>query len=39
VISESAPVVPLAIDKAVKLEINGSTQQVRMCAKRTGLQP
>jgi pimeloyl-ACP methyl ester carboxylesterase len=39
VISGSAPAVPLATDKTVKLEINGSTQQVRMCAERTGLPP
>jgi pimeloyl-ACP methyl ester carboxylesterase len=39
VISGSAPAVPLAIDKTVKLEINGSTQRVRMCAERTGLPP
>lgn len=29
----------LAIDKTVKLEINGSTQQIRMCTDRTGLPP
>ena len=28
---------PLAIDKTVTLDINGSTQRVRMCAARTGL--
>ena len=27
------------IDKTVKLEINGSTQQIRMCAERDGLPP
>ena len=27
----------LVIDKTVKLEINGSTQQIRMCAERDGL--
>jgi proline iminopeptidase len=30
---------PLEFDKTVKLEINGSTQQIRMCAERTGLPP
>jgi pimeloyl-ACP methyl ester carboxylesterase len=30
---------PLAIDKTVKLKINGTTQQIRMCAERTGLPP
>jgi pimeloyl-ACP methyl ester carboxylesterase len=30
---------PLVIDKTVKLEINRSTQQIRMCAERTGLPP
>lgn len=30
---------PLVIDKTVKLEINGSTQQIRLCAERTGLPP
>jgi pimeloyl-ACP methyl ester carboxylesterase len=29
----------LAIDKTVTLEINGSTQRVRMCAERSGLTP
>lgn len=29
----------LAIEKTVKLEINGSTQQIRLCAERTGLPP
>lgn len=29
----------LLIDKTVKLEINGSTQRIRMCAKRGGLPP
>jgi pimeloyl-ACP methyl ester carboxylesterase len=29
----------LVIDKTVKLEINGSTQQIRLCAERTGLPP
>jgi hypothetical protein len=30
---------PLVIDRTVKLEINRSTQQIRMCAERTGLTP
>jgi pimeloyl-ACP methyl ester carboxylesterase len=30
---------PRAIDKTVTLDINGSTQRVRMCAARTGLPP
>jgi len=30
---------PLVIDKTVKLEINGSTQQIRLCAERAGLPP
>jgi proline iminopeptidase len=30
---------PLVIDKTVKLEINGSTQQIRVCSERTGLPP
>ncbi len=30
---------PLVIDKTVKLEINGSTQRVLMCAERSGLPP
>jgi len=30
---------PLEIDKTVKLEINGSTQQIRICAERIGLPP
>jgi proline iminopeptidase len=30
---------PLAIDKTVTLDINGSTQHIRMCAARTGLPP
>ncbi len=29
----------LVIDKTVKLEINGSTQHIRMCAERAGLPP
>ena len=29
----------MAITSTVKLEINGSTQRVRMCAERTGLPP
>lgn len=29
----------LVIDKTVKLKINGSTQQIRMCAERDGLPP
>lgn len=29
----------LAIDKTVKLEINGSIQKIRMCAERDGLPP
>ena len=29
----------LVIDKTVKLEINGSTQRIRMCAERIGLPP
>ncbi len=29
----------MAITETVKLEINGSTQKVRMCAERTGLPP
>lgn len=31
--------IPLVIDKTVKLEINGSTQRIRLCAERTGLPP
>jgi proline iminopeptidase len=31
--------IPLEIDKTLKLEINGSIQQIRMCAERTGLPP
>jgi len=31
--------VPLAIDKTVELEINGSAQRIRLCAERTGLPP
>jgi pimeloyl-ACP methyl ester carboxylesterase len=30
---------PLAIDKTLNLEINGSNQRVRLCAERTGLPP
>jgi pimeloyl-ACP methyl ester carboxylesterase len=30
---------PLAIDKTVTLDINGSSQRIRMCAERTGLPP
>jgi proline iminopeptidase len=30
---------PLAIDKTVQLKINGSTQQIRLCAERAGLPP
>jgi hypothetical protein len=30
---------PLAIDKTVTLKINGSHQQIRMCADRAGLPP
>src|ERR1700691_5611476 len=30
---------PLAIDKTVKLEINGSTQHIRLCAERAGSAP
>lgn len=30
---------PVAIDKTVKLEINGSTQRIRLCAERDGLPP
>jgi pimeloyl-ACP methyl ester carboxylesterase len=30
---------PLVIDKTVTLDINGSTQKIRMCAERTGLPP
>jgi pimeloyl-ACP methyl ester carboxylesterase len=30
---------PLVIDRTVELEIGGSTQQIRMCAERTGLPP
>src|ERR1700676_2216847 len=29
----------LAVDKTVTLEMNGSTQQIRMCAERAGLAP
>jgi pimeloyl-ACP methyl ester carboxylesterase len=29
----------LVVDKTVKLEINGSTQRIRMCAQRAGLPP
>jgi hypothetical protein len=31
--------IPLVIDKIVPLEINGSTQRIRLCAERTGLPP
>jgi pimeloyl-ACP methyl ester carboxylesterase len=30
---------PIAIDKTVKLEIDGSAQRIRMCAERAGLPP
>jgi proline iminopeptidase len=30
---------PLVLDKTLQLEINGSTQKVRLCAERTGLSP
>ena len=30
---------PPAVDKTVKLEINGSTQRIRLCAERIGLPP
>lgn len=30
---------PLVIDKTITLEINGSTQRIRMCAERDGLPP
>jgi pimeloyl-ACP methyl ester carboxylesterase len=30
---------PLVIDKTVKLDINGSTQQIRLCTERIGLPP
>jgi pimeloyl-ACP methyl ester carboxylesterase len=30
---------PLGIDRIVTLAINGSAQQIRMCAERTGLRP
>ena len=30
---------PLAIDKTITLEINGSRQSIRLCAARTGLPP
>lgn len=30
---------PLAVDRTVTLDINGSTQHIRMCAERTGLPP
>jgi pimeloyl-ACP methyl ester carboxylesterase len=30
---------PLAIDKTITLDINGSTQRIRMCAERAGLPP
>jgi len=29
----------LAIDKTIKLEINGSTQRIRLCGERAGLPP
>jgi hypothetical protein len=29
----------LAIDKTVTLDINGSTQRIRLCAERAGLPP
>ena len=29
----------LAMDKTIKLEINDSTQQIRICAERDGLPP
>jgi pimeloyl-ACP methyl ester carboxylesterase len=32
-------IMSLAIDKTVRLDINGSTQQIRMCATRPGLPP
>jgi proline iminopeptidase len=32
-------IAPLAIDKTIKLEINGSAQRIRMCAERAGLPP
>ena len=35
----STGMTPLVIDKTIKLEINGSTQQIRMCAERGGLPP
>lgn len=30
---------PLAIDKTIELDINGSRQRIRLCAERTGLPP
>jgi pimeloyl-ACP methyl ester carboxylesterase len=30
---------PLAVDKTITLDINRSTQRIRMCAERTGLPP
>ena len=30
---------PLAVDKTITLDINGSTQRIRLCATRTGLPP
>ena len=30
---------PLAIDKTITLDINGSRQRIRLCAARTGLPP
>src|ERR1700691_6026822 len=32
-------ITPLAIDKTVKLKINGSTQQICLCAERAWLPP
>lgn len=34
-----AGMIPLVIDKTVKLEINGSIQRIRLCAERDGLPP
>ena len=30
---------PLAIDRTIKLNVNGSTQNVRICAARAGFAP